>query len=329
VAMHMQFTPTSWVLPFSDIISFRPSRFEFQGFVLYALVFVWMVGVESLQIFEMGPRRYMQNVSNFLDLWIASTILVVLLTQVYVHATVSGSIADFRDTHLANATMHEDVTQFATMLWGEDFWDLGSRGPPWDEHYILIFVVKAQKIFASITVLFAGLRLITLGKTFPIFGPIVYGIAELFIQPTVKTFLCIYTVLFLSFGMGFFMLSADSGFLDFRDLITAFISMIRGGMLGDIDYGELEGVDWFMGPLFYLLFIFMSQIVMTNLFIAIVSAEYDKASEIGQNKWKLSTGELMAKEFVNSLPRDSSGQIDLQSSPLIIGHNVTHNTETA
>ena len=82
--------------------------------------------------------------------------------------------------------------------------------------------------------------------------------------------------------MGFFMLSADSGFLDFRDLITAFISMIRGGMLGDIDYGELEGVDWFMGPLFYLLFIFMSQIVMTNLFIAIVSAEYDKASEIGQ-----------------------------------------------
>ena len=37
-----------------------------------------------------------------------------------------------------------------------------------------------------------------------------------------------------------------------------------------------------MGPLFYLLFIFMSQIVMTNLFIAIVSAEYDKASEIGQ-----------------------------------------------
>ena len=192
----------------------------------------------------------------------------------------------------------------------------------WSEHYLLIFLVKVQKIFASWTVLFATARLITLLTTFPVCGPIVYGICELFKQPTVGVFLLTYFVLFVAFGFGFHMLAVDAGNGDFRDVITSFIAMFRGGMFGDIDYKEIEDIDWLMGPFFFVLFMIGSQIVMTNLFIAIVSNEYDKASVLGQKRWKTSTGELMALDLVKSLPRDSSGQIDLQSSPVIIGHNI-------
>lgn len=123
VGMNMQFTPTSWVLPWSDILSFRPSVFELDGFWLYCIVFVWMVGVETLQMFELGPTRYFTNVSNFLDIQVALTILIVASTQVYININFSPIIEAFRTSHLTNSSVPHDYPHFSSDLWGRNFWD--------------------------------------------------------------------------------------------------------------------------------------------------------------------------------------------------------------
>jgi len=129
VGMNMQFTPTGWVLPWSDILSFRPSVFEW-AFWVYVLVFVWMVGVETLQMFELGPARYFTNVSNFLDIQVALTILIVFLTQVYINLNFSPIIEQFRVSHLSNTSVPIDYPHFSSQLWGHNFWNnaLGGTG---------------------------------------------------------------------------------------------------------------------------------------------------------------------------------------------------------
>eukprot|EP00287_Rhodomonas_sp_CCMP768_P000295 CAMPEP_0196748812 /NCGR_PEP_ID=MMETSP1091-20130531/74619_1 /TAXON_ID=302021 /ORGANISM="Rhodomonas sp., Strain CCMP768" /LENGTH=64 /DNA_ID=CAMNT_0042096179 /DNA_START=47 /DNA_END=241 /DNA_ORIENTATION=- len=61
---------------------------------------------------------------------------------------------------------------------------------------------------------------------------------------------------------------------------------------------------------------------MTNLLIAIVSSEYDKAAQTGEQKWERDVGDVMARDLVASLPRDSSGQIDLHSTTMLVGHQI-------
>ena len=129
------------MLPWSDILSFRPSVFEW-AFWVYVLVFVWMVGVETLQMFELGPARYFTNVSNFLDIQVALTILIVFLTQVYINLNFSPIIEEFRASHLSNTSVPIDYPHFSSQLWGHNFWNnaldgtggYGPLSPPFAPH---------------------------------------------------------------------------------------------------------------------------------------------------------------------------------------------------
>jgi len=97
--------------------------------------------------------------------------------------------------------------------------------------------------------------------------------------------------------------------------------MIRAGLAGDFDFGVYEDLDATTGPIGFLVIVF-SQIIMTNLLIAIISSEYDLAKKKGKRIWKNRMAKSMAHELVQCLPVDSSGQIDLLSSAIIVGHYV-------
>eukprot|EP00287_Rhodomonas_sp_CCMP768_P028385 CAMPEP_0202852200 /NCGR_PEP_ID=MMETSP1389-20130828/88372_1 /ASSEMBLY_ACC=CAM_ASM_000865 /TAXON_ID=302021 /ORGANISM="Rhodomonas sp., Strain CCMP768" /LENGTH=72 /DNA_ID=CAMNT_0049530613 /DNA_START=23 /DNA_END=238 /DNA_ORIENTATION=- len=72
--------------------------------------------------------------------------------------------------------------------------------------------------------------------------------------------------------------------------------MVRAGLSGDFDYESFTshtlGTD--VGPITFFIFIIFSQIIMTNLLIAIVSSEYDKAAQTGEQKWERDVGDVMA-----------------------------------
>jgi len=61
---------------------------------------------------------------------------------------------------------------------------------------------------------------------------------------------------------------------------------------------------------------------MTNLLIAIISSEYDLAKKKGERIWKNQMAQCMAVELVSCLPVDSSGQIDMLSSAMLVGNDV-------
>jgi len=99
-------------------------------------------------------------------------------------------------------------------------------------------------------------------------------------------------------------------------------SMIRAGLAGDFDFSVYEDLDATTGPIGFLVMIVMSQIIMTNLLIAIISSEYDLAKKKGERIWKNRMAKSMARELVQCLPVDSSGQIDMLSSAMLVGHDV-------
>jgi hypothetical protein len=97
---------------------------------------------------------------------------------------------------------------------------------------------------------------------------------------------------------------------------------LRAGLSGDFEFTTYEAMDSFAGPVLFIVMIIMSQIFMTNLFIAIISNEYEVARQKGERKWKNMMAYYMAQELIDSLPVDSSGSIDMHSSAMLVGHDI-------
>jgi len=100
--------------------------------------------------------------------------------------------------------------------------------------------------------------------------------------------------------------------------------MIRAGIAGDFDFAVYEDLDATTGQIGFLVMIVsrLSQIIMMSLLIAIISSEYDLAKKKGERIWKKCMAKSMAHELVQYLPVDSSWQIDMLSSAMLVGHDV-------
>ena len=94
--------------------------------------------------------------------------------------------------------------------------------------------------------------------------------------------------------------------------------MIRAGLAGDFNFTSFEAMDASSGPILFLVMIVLSQIIMTNLLIAIISNEYEIAKKKGERIWKNRMANSMASELIQNLPVDSSGQIDMLSSAMLV-----------
>jgi hypothetical protein len=81
-------------------------------------------------------------------------------------------------------------------------------------------------------------------------------------------------------------------------------------------------MDITVGPILFLVLLVATQILWTNLLIAVISEEYDTSQVEGIRLWKVRITELMVLDLVQNLPLDSSGQIDMLSSSMLAGHDV-------
>lgn len=108
----------------------------------------------------------------------------------------------------------------------------------------------------------------------------------------------------------------------FHSLWMALASMIQAGLAGDFDFSAYHRMDATVGPILFLFMLLLTQIIMTNLLIAIISSEYDKAKIKGERMWKNDMAAFMANDLIRNLSVDSSGTIDMLSSAMLVGHDM-------
>jgi hypothetical protein len=92
-------------------------------------------------------------------------------------------------------------------------------------------------------------------------------------------------MILLSFAFGFYILSLDSVLYSFKDIISSLGTVFISGLAGAFDYSEYLQMDQTVGPLTFVVFLFISAVVMTNSLIAIISKEYERAEENGYYMW--------------------------------------------
>ena len=113
----------------------------------------------------------------------------------------------------------------------------------------------------------------------------------------------------------------------FSHLWMSFATLIQAGLAGEFEFDSYESMDNFFGPIVFVIMIIVSQTIMTNLFIAIISNQYEKAAAKGEKMWRSNMAMLMAKDLIDNLPIDASGEIDMNSSVMLVGHDIRDERE--
>ncbi|ETO08753.1 hypothetical protein RFI_28635 [Reticulomyxa filosa] len=101
-------------------------------------------------------------------------------------------------------------------------------------------------------------------------------------------FILVLVIFFFGFGFcGFMAFSSDVD--DFRSLIFAFFNMIRF-VIGDVNYDALQLSSRTWGSVYYVAWSILMLLVLTNVFIAILSEAYGETIEEMSEEDKLSLG---------------------------------------
>jgi hypothetical protein len=110
--------------------------------------------------------------------------------------------------------------------------------------------------------------------------------------------------------------------LSFTSLWMALATTVQAGLSGAFDFSSYYRMDTTVGPILFLVMLLITQIIMTNLLIAIISSEYETAKSKGERIWKNTMAAYMAQGLIQNLPVDSSGTIDMLSSAMMVGHDL-------
>jgi len=295
---------TGWTKSVVRIISFTPSQFGFWHW-LFVMIFFAALGHAFEQLLALGPRRYFSSILNCLELLDAAFIFVLFVCQNSIITKMQSFDPSAADPWLKDAT--------------PDAFSID---------YELISFVQVQRICAGISLLLSWQKFITHFNTLPIVGPITLGIVGLLQQTIILFFLLCYLWLLLGFAFCFYIFSTDV--IDdrsFSHLWMSFATLIQAGLAGEFEFDSYESMDNFFGPIVFVIMIIVSQTIMTNLFIAIISNQYEKAAAKGEKMWRSNMAMLMAKDLIDNLPIDASGEIDMNSSVMLVGHDIRDERE--
>ena len=83
----------------------------------------------------------------------------------------------------------------------------------------------------------------------------------------------------------------------------SFLQQYKAAFTGDFAFSEMQEYSRISGPLLYVVLIFASGVIMTNLFIAIVSKEYENAYLTGVQDYRQKATQEMAKEILEKYHR--------------------------
>ena len=299
VSMGVEFSATGWTTPISHILCFKTPQYGI-AHVLYMLIFVRMIGNEARRIFDVGARYYFSNLEYVVHFLVALCVFTIFVCQMI---------------------MIDITDRFPKTSDNDNPWIEKDPSDPFYINYRLIYTMQVQALFGAVSLLVITLQKLSVATLDPRSGPIVTGIFECLWCKSIWFFLLCYFWLLLGFSLCFFIL-APSDKEEYRQVFISFVSMVRAGLAGDFKYSTFEDLDNTAGPLLFIVMIVTTQIIMTNLLIAVVNSEYKNSKIRGERLWKNRISSLMAEDLLRNLPVDSSGQIDRLSSAMLVGHEI-------
>jgi len=94
--------------------------------------------------------------------------------------------------------------------------------------------------------------------------------------PDVVAFLFVFCILFIGFGIpGYLLFGNDVA--NFSSVGITFMTLFRM-MLGDWDYGSIAAASPILGPIWFILWIATSAIIMLNFIVGVLGNSYSEAS---------------------------------------------------
>lgn len=194
-------------------------------------------------------REYCSKGWNFVDLASACVILVYCGLQIQVHVLKANLQGDLRDPGVwSNILRTSWYTSIA------------------DDTLATGFLLCGLKLFKVI-----GLVPASAGRVFEaIMGTIV--------APRVLVLLGFLLLCIIIFGLTFFAMYGSSGAEGYITLLSSIFSTISN-MLGDGDLESQTGANFIMGHVLWFICVAALSVVLLNIFIAIVSVEYERLED--------------------------------------------------
>ncbi|KAA0161530.1 hypothetical protein FNF31_03813 [Cafeteria roenbergensis] len=146
-----------------------------------------------------------------------------------------------------------------------------------DEFFDFRLAIRLREIARlslSCTVFIVFFKLLAYSAIIPSFGLLTRTIGNA-VGPTV-TFLLISALMLYSFSASYMIALGPRAF-HYRNLATSATTLLRA-LLGDFDYEEIRTGHFLVGPILFILFVFLGVVVLLNVVIAIVSAAWDAAT---------------------------------------------------
>lgn len=241
-------------------------------FVLFILYYI----IEELLEISVIKLAYFKSVWNLLDIMVILISIVILVFDVYRTVTV--------DRKLQELTNKPDQFQ--------------------DFDFISLWQIRFDNAIA-ITVFIAWVKLfkyVSFNKTMTQLTSTLARCAK-----DLAGFAVMYFIVFLAFTQLGYLLFG-SKLKDFSDFTSSFFALFNI-ILGSFDFYALREVDPYLGPAFFMLFIFFIFFILVNMFLAIINDTYSEVkSELANQsddfqisdyflaKYRKTLGKIHAKE---------------------------------
>ncbi|ETO13837.1 hypothetical protein RFI_23534 [Reticulomyxa filosa] len=297
--------PNGGVFPFYEIKTWKFLRYaDSDGTALAALQIVWVLFVVAFTVI-MGNEMYREGCSCSKQGYWGKTRWRVL--DLINYCFFYGAIIVF----IANEAYRH------------------KKGHDWKDIYQFRSFRKLQYFFLSETYILAFNGFLSFFKLFKYFS--VNRRLKFFFTMLGKAgqdllmFILVLIIFFLGFGFcGYMIFSSDVD--DYRSMVYAFSNMVRF-MVGDIDYSSLQVSSRTWGSVYYVLWSVLMLLILTNVFIAILSQAYSETADELSDEDKLSFGFLgmrgavlrlqqmvrnVTKLGIDTLDADGDGQLDAQ-----------------
>ena len=219
-------------------------------------------------------KTYFTNWWNFIDVSSCIIFLMFCSLQIWVHVLKaqvnSGGLGDTTNTNGTNAGIDGGASGNIVM----NQWE------------VIITATRAAGIADDLLALgffMWGIKLFKIVQLVPMrAGRIFEAIGGTLVAERVVVLLAFLFLLIVIFSLSFYMMySGDDD--DYGTIIGSFFSTYNN-MLGDSDYEQQKSSNFILGQFLWFFCVLTLTIIMLNIFIAVVSVEYEDLEKKNQNK---------------------------------------------
>ena len=137
-----------------------------------------------------------------------------------------------------------------------------------------------------------------------------------------KCFLCSFLIVLIGSGQGFY-LAFGLDLVDYRGFVYSILALLRMAV-GDFDYDVLIESQYYLGPIFFWVYIVLVFFVLMSMFIAMVSEAYEDARDEADKRVPIGiSGRLTKFSSWSEATKEAGNRLKILVHNRIISHQMT------